>query len=399
MAHASRLATARPPGDGPKPRRGGDHRLRLLALVQRGPDQAPNQRFRHEQWAPYLERDHGILLHFAAYESPELTVLLDHPGRRARKLYLATRDLCRRWLRRHEAEAFDGVVILREAALVGGAIIERVIARRGIPIIYDFDDAVWLPRPEGARWSTMLARMPSKVPGICRIARAVTVGNEYLRAFAVRYNDRVHIVPTSIDLERFREFRPKPNASPFTIVWTGSSSTLKYLELLRPALQELGSRMPVRLRVICDRQPSPFPGVTVDFIPWSVDSEVRALEDSHVGVMPLPDTPWTRGKCACKALQYMATGRPAVVSPVGVNRQLIRHGENGLIATDHASWVTQLERLARDAALQRRLAAAGRRTIESGYSATVSARAFAAVVHRTIGAGTAELRGRAVAAG
>ena len=358
--------------------------LRLLAMVQRQLDHAPNQRFRHEQWAPHLERNHGISLTFAPFESPELSRMLETRGRRGRKLLLATRDFYRRWRRRYDVDAFDGVVVLREASMLGGSVIEDFVVRRGIPLIYDFDDPIWLSRPDGGHWVASLVRAPWKVPHICRIASAVTVGNEYLAAFARRHNANVNVVRTSIDLDRFRILPPRPASDPFTILWTGSKSTLQYLELVRPALETLGARMPLRLRVVCDVPPPQYGNVRLDYVKWSPSVEVSSLAAGDVGIMPLPDTATARGKCACKVLQYMAVGRPTVLSPVGFNRQLVRDGENGLFADTQENWISQIERLALDAGLRRRLAQSGRSTIETGYSSTLSANAFAVAARAVV---------------
>jgi glycosyltransferase involved in cell wall biosynthesis len=325
--------------------------------------------------------------------------MLETRGHRARKLMVAARDFWRRWSRRHEAERFDGVVVLREASMLGGSIIEDFIARRGIPLIYDFDDPIWLANPDGGGWSTLLLRTPWKIPHICRIADAITVGNEYLAAFARQHNPRVSIVRTSIDLDRFPMLAAEAATEPFTIVWTGSKSTLQYLDMVRPALEEIGSRRAVRLRVICDEAPPPYENVTLDFVRWSPAIEVSSLAAGHVGIMPLPDTPTARGKCACKALQDMAVGRPAVVSPVGFNTQLIRDEENGLLADGRAEWVAQLERMAVDPALRQRLAVAGRRTVENGYSSASSAQAFAEVARTAVGRMSANRSRRTIAVG
>jgi glycosyltransferase involved in cell wall biosynthesis len=130
--------------------------------------------------------------------------------------------------------------------------------------------------------------------------------------------------------------------------------------------------------------------VSLDFVKFSTSVEVRALAEGDVGIMPLPDTPTSRGKCGLKALQYMAVGRATVVSPVGINREIIRDGENGLWADTTEEWVAQLERLARDPVLRQRLADAGRRTIETGYTARHSANAFAAAVRSAVKSGTAD---------
>jgi glycosyltransferase involved in cell wall biosynthesis len=359
--------------------------LRLLALVQKRPGIAPHQRFRLEQWAPHLARAHGISVDFDAFESPELSAVLYRPGHVARKARLVLGDSLRRWRRRRLARGFDGVVVLREATMLGGAMVERAIARSGVPLFYDFDDAIWLPHTAGSNGVLALARAPWKVGAVCRLATSVTVGNTYLADYARRFNPSVDIVRTSIDVDRFDAAPPPPAEQPFTVVWTGSHSTLAHLETIRPALEAVGRAVPTRLRVICDVAPPPLEHVGLEFVPWRADREALDLAVGHVGVMPLPDTPSARGKCGCKALQYMAVARPAVVSPVGINREIVRDGENGLLATSLDEWTGQLLRLARDPALRAGLGDAGRRTVLDGFTASASAAAFARVVRGALG--------------
>ena len=358
--------------------------LRVLALVQWPTGLAPSQRFRLEQWAPRLEREHGIILRLAPFASPELVRAMGRRGRRARKLALIARDFARRWARRRETLGYDAVVVAREAAMIGGPLVERWVAARGIPLIYDFDDAVWLRRADGGRGFSWLLRMPAKTGEICRMASHVTAGSGLLAEYARRFTPHVTVLPTSIELARTPMLPPAREDHPFRVVWSGSRATLQYLALAAPALAELGRRVPTVLRVICDAPPPSFAHVQVEYIPWSPASEVEGMADTHVGIMPLPDTPTARGKCGLKALQYMAAGRAAVVSPVGVNRQIVRHGKNGLLADSAADWVTVLERLARDRGLRERLGAAGRRTVEHGYSAEATAAAFARVVRAVV---------------
>ena len=355
--------------------------IRLLALVLKAPDISPNQRFRHEQWAPHLARDHGIHLEFEPFESPALTELLYRDGYLLQKARLVFADALRRWRARYRALEFDGIVVLRQAMLVGGPWVERSLTRRRVPLFYDFDDAIWIWQPSARNGILNLASAPWKVGAICRLATVVTVGSAYLAAYARRHNPNVHIVRTSIDIDRYPEY-PDPGVDrPFTIVWTGSHSTLAHLETIRSPLERLAVRQPVTLRVVCDTPPPPFGRVDLEFVRWRAATEAQDLAPGHVGVMPLPDTPATRGKCGCKALQYMAIGRPVVVSPVGFNREIVQDGVSGLWANFHGDWEAQLARLADDPALRMRLGAAGRRTVLEGFTARASAAAFAAAVN------------------
>lgn len=353
---------------------------RLIALVQKAPGIAPNQRFRIEQWAPWLAREHGMEIELRPFESPALTEVLYQAGATARKARLAVADALRRWHGRRDLLEADAVVVVREASLVGGAWLERWLSRNRVPFVYDFDDAIWTVEPSASNGVMSLARMPWKVGPICSLASAITVGNDYLASFARARNPAVHIVRTSIDIDRFPAFPEPPDDGRFVIVWTGSHSTLAHLETLRPALERLGALRPVTLRVICDRSPEPFRNVVLDYVAWSAASEATDLAAGHVGIMPLPDTEFARGKCGCKALQYMAVGRPAVVSPVGINREIIRDGVNGFLAADDESWVARLLDLAGDPGLRRRLGDRGRETVLEGFTARRSASAFALAV-------------------
>lgn len=357
--------------------------IRLLTLVQKEPGRAPNQRFRHEQWAPWLREEHGIELVFSPFEDAALSDVIYSGGATGRKIRLVLAAARRRLALARHLPAVDGVVVLREAMLVGPPVVERSIVRAGLPLIYDFDDTIWKWAP-GANGLFALARMPWKVGSICRMATAVTVGNEFLADYARRFNPRTYLVPTSIAETSVTELPRAAEQGPFRIVWTGTLSTLQHLESIRPALEALGARRPVVLRVIADAAPAPFANVTLEFVKWTPANETTALGDAHVGIMPLPDTELTRGKCGLKALQYMAVRRAAVVSPVGVNRDIIEHERNGLWATTTDEWVAALTRLADDPALRDRLASAGRATIEAGFTARKAAAAFAAVVHRHV---------------
>lgn len=359
--------------------------LHLLALMLKAPGIAPNQRYRHEQWAPYLRQDHNIHLECEAFESAALTAVLYERGHAVLKARLILADALRRWKRRNRALMFDGVVVLRQAMLIGGAWLENWLVRRRVPLFYDFDDPVWMWNRSVANGLFNLASAPWKVGRICRIATAVTVGNDYLATYARRYNTNVHIVRTSIDADRFPRYPDPTTDRPFTVVWTGSHSTLPHLDTIRGTLERFAAKRPLCLRVICDVPPTPFHNVRLEFIPWRPETEAMELSPGHVGVMPLPDSPAARGKCGCKALQYMAIGRPAIVSPVGINREIIQDGVNGLWATTPDEWEAQFERLADDAELRTRLGDAGRRTVLSGFTARQSAAAFARVVRGKLG--------------
>jgi glycosyltransferase involved in cell wall biosynthesis len=360
--------------------------LRVCGLVPYPLDRAPSQRFRLEQWRPLLEAQ-GIRLDLVPFADEDLMSVLHKPGRPAAKALGSLSALWRRLGLLPGLRAYDAVVVHRAVCLWGPAVLERVIARLRAPLIFDFDDAIYMLHTTAAnrRWGWL--KFPGKTGTICRLSRHVVAGNEYLAAYARGYNTRVSIVPTSIDTDAYRPVAAPPRESRVVLGWTGSSTSQTHLEAFAPVLRSLASRREVTVRVCSDREPS-LPGVPrVQWQPWSADvgAEVAELARYDVGIMPVPDDAFSRGKCALKALQYMAMGVATVCSPVGANRDLIRHGANGLLATTPEEWLAALESLIDDPSLRRRLGQAGRQTVVDGYSARHCAELFSRVVRDAAG--------------
>ncbi len=364
----------------------GGSRKRILVLANKAPGIAPNQRYRSEQWAPRLKRDHGIELDLVPFESPELTDVLYARGHHARKAALVARDFIRRSQVILKARQYDAVLVVREAALIGPAIYERIVAWTGKPLVFDFDDAIWAPGPDINNGVFTHLHFFGKTSTICRIADLCTVGNEYLADYARKRNRNTVVVPTSIELDDYPIIAEPSSTEPFVVCWTGSASTLAHFEYAREALERLASEIPLAVKIICSHPPkTPIAGAEMRFVPWRAESEARDVGDCHVGIMPLPDNKFTRGKCGLKALQYMATGRPVVLSPVGVNTNIVRHGENGFLASSPDEYVDALLQLARSARLRSRMGAAGRKTVEESFSAEVAAAKFASAVRSVTG--------------
>lgn len=344
--------------------------MRLLAVVPSIYDRNPSQRYRIEQWEPLL-RARGVEVTYQPFEDAELNAVLYRQGHMGEKLRLVGKALARRLGDVRRARRFDAVYILREAALLGPPVFEWLIARAGVPFIFDFDDAVFERYVSPSNGYLSYLKFPGKTRTICRLAAHVTAGNEYLAAYARRVNPRVTVVPTTVDTSKYVP-APRPASEVPVIGWTGSYSTVQHLDTLRPALQRLAREERFRLRVI-GAPGYKVDGLDVEALTWRSETEVEDLRPLDVGVMPLPDDRWARGKCGMKALQYMGLGVATVASPVGVNSTIIREGENGLLASTEDEWVEKLRRLLRDPALRERLGRQGRRTVEEQYSAAVQA--------------------------
>jgi glycosyltransferase involved in cell wall biosynthesis len=362
-------------GVAPGPRR------RLLVLASKPRGLSPSQRFRLEQWAPYLAEEHSITLDFAPFESKELADILYKPGRYPAKAMLVLRDFIRRSRVLSDARPYDAVVIHREAALIGPAFYERLLAWTGKPLIFDFDDSIWSHAQQMRHGNFSRLHFFGKTRTICRLASAVSAGNAFLADYARHVNDNVSIVPTSIDLVNY-PVQPEPAAGrPFVVCWTGSTSTLAHFEFAREPLESLAQLIPLKVKVICNEPPQrPIAGADTCFVRWSQEREAEEIGDSHVGIMPLPDDEVTRGKCGLKALQCMATGRPVVVSDVGVNTEIIAHGVNGYLASTAQDFVDALLQLAKSPARRAAMGREARRTVEERYSAEAVAARFAEVV-------------------
>lgn len=288
----------------------------------------------------------------------------------------------RRWwsrLRLGSAVRDADVVILQRKLLPVWLL---YLLRRAAPrLVFDFDDAVFLRdsySPKGLHSAARLHRFMATV----ETADAVVAGNDYLAAEAGRWvarPGRVHVVPTCVEPARYAPARHQ--GAGFALVWVGSSSTLRGLEAVRPLLEEVGRGVPgARLKLVSDRFLRLDHLPVVD-CPWTESGEAAEIAAADVGVSWVPDDLWSRGKCGLKVLQYMAAGLPVVANPVGVQAEMVRHGETGFLARTPAEWVEALRRLASDPELRRRLGAAGRRRVEAEFSVEAGAARWLGLLH------------------
>lgn len=292
------------------------------------------------------------------------------------------RGAFRRWFQFAQAAEFD-TVILQRKLLPGWQIQE--LRRRARHLVFDFDDAVLYRDsydPRGPHCRKRAGRFARTV----RLADTVIAGNDFLADCALRAGarpERVRVIPTCVDTEQYTprastdEERDPPRLD---LVWIGSSSTLQGLEQQRPLWERLGREVPgIRLRLICDRFPS-FASIPVVEVPWNGATETDELAAGDVGVSWIPDDLWSRGKCGLKTLQYQAAGLPVIANPVGVHAEMVVPGVNGLLAATDDEWVESAKLLANDPDLCRRMGAAARSSVESGYSVAAWAEAFVASI-------------------
>lgn len=354
---AATVAASAPSGAQPAPH---SSRLSVLALT-RYPRQGASSRLRFLQFVPGLAEagidvtvspffDDAYLPALYAGCRPSVGQLLGCYARRIRAM-LDARHYDLVWI---EKEALPWLPLAGELSLMGPT-----------PVVVDFDDA-WFHRYQSHRTGVVRRVLGGKFEGLVKRSRAAIVGNEFLASWA-RAAGAPQIVqlPTVVDLSRYRPAVAGKNG-PLCIGWAGSpSSANDYLRPLAPILGEITRAGWGRVTIVGAERP--WPELEATLLPWSEDTEVYQLRDFDVGIMPLTDTVWSRGKCAYKLIQYMAVGLPVVASPVGMNREVVQNGVNGFLAETADEWMAALRQLADDPDLRRRMGEAGRCMVAERY--------------------------------
>jgi len=250
-----------------------------------------------------------------------------------------------------------------------------------VAYLVEYDDAIF--HRYDHHHNTWVRRFfAEKIPNLMRGARAVIAGNDYIAVRAeVAGARKIVQVPTAIDLSRY--FMEDRENSVFTVGWIGSPITASYLELIEPALRRLASTGPLKFVVIGAEAPQ-WPGVEAVSIPWTEASEVAQINSFDVGVMPLPDEPWERGKCGYKLIQYMACAKPVVASPVGANCVIVETGVEGFLATTPEDWFTSLEQLRDNKTMCINMGKRGREKVERDYCTAVTAPRLLAAIREAV---------------
>jgi glycosyltransferase involved in cell wall biosynthesis len=320
----------------------------------------------------------GFTYKIESFIGPSLWKILYKPGHHLQKIYGIGKGFINRFKMLFYLNKYDFVFIHREATPIGPPLFEWIITKLFRKrVIYDFDDAIWLSNTsEVNRWVAWI-KWHGKVAHICRWAHKVSVGNRYLFEYARQYNKSIVLNPTTVDTEALHNRAKLVTSSGKTIIgWTGTHSTLTYLRELLPILQNLEKKFRFEFCVIAD-QPPTWTLKSLRFIPWKKATEVEDLLQFDIGVMPLTNDRWAKGKCGFKALQYMALGIPPIVSPVGVNQEIVEQGSNGFLCSNPEDWEQALTILFLDAELRAQLGKNARKTVESKYSVLANAKNFA----------------------
>ena len=340
--------------------------MRVL-LLSRYARTGASSRLRSYQYLPYLTKL-GIDVTVAPlfdYEYLEKLYTGEFSFSNVVKAYL--RRI--RWLLR--SRGFDLIWLEKEALPWCPSWLELPLSRSRVPLVVDYDDALF-HRYDCHRAGAVRLILGNKIDALMRRAKVVLVGNDYLAQRAQQAGaQRIELLPTVVDTSRY-EVLPANTTEPVRIGWIGTPRTARYLEMLRPILGQLLAGRDVHI-VAVGARPEQLKGLPIEARRWSEESEAAELQAIDIGIMPLPDEPFERGKCGYKLVQYMACGKPVVASPVGVNAQIVQNGVNGFLAANLSQWEQHLGALCSDPDLRVRLGVAGRRLVERRYSLGVTA--------------------------
>lgn len=345
--------------------------MKILFLVPYPLKESPSQRFRFEQYFETL---------IQAGHSYQVQPFLDsynwqfffRSGLILAKSIAIIKGFFKRFVVLFVVNRYDWIFIHREATPIGPPIFEWILARiLRKRIIYDFDDAIWLTDRVQEPALLTIVKWRLKVKTICRLSYKVSCGNEYLRRYALHYNPNAIYNPTTIDgrkMSKAKQVKSHKTNDPIIIGWTGSHSTLKYLMPIESVLQKIENQFPqASILIIADQRPT-LQLSRITFVKWNAQTELTDLSKMDIGIMPLPDDEWTKGKCGFKALQYMAMEIPALVSPVGVNTSIVDHGVNGFYCSSDDEWIQYLSQLIRDKSLREQMGKKGKEKVINQFS-------------------------------
>ncbi len=339
---------------------------RVAAFVPNVLGVSPGQRIRIESWAQYL-RQSGWQVDFYPFEDARLHEILYQPGQRPNKAARMASCYMRQWRTVRRRPPCDLLFIYREAALIGPALLERLSARWGVPVVYDLDDPVFLPYSSPANGWLSRLKCSRKTHTLFRLSDHVIAINHRIGEYASRFNSHVSVLPNCVDVGHYRP-RPRPANAAARIVWIGSHSSMPNLATIADPLRRLQAGYPVTVRVVGVGRID-MPGVRLELRQWTARTEVAELQECDIGLVPLLDHPWNDWKFFLKTIQYMAVGLPVVARRMGSNKEVIQDGINGFLVDTHQEWYDRLRLLTEDGALRRRMGAAARATVEARYSA------------------------------
>jgi len=340
---------------------------KILFIGPHRPNRSPSQRFRMEQYFPYLKKA-GFEFDYSWFINEKDDAVFYSQGKWPGKLGLFLKAVRVRLNDVLKKNSYDFIFIQREAFMTGSVFFEKQLSRAKAKLIYDFDDAIWLDDTSLSNQRLKWLKRPGKIADIIHMADEVVAGNNFLAAYARQFNTNTHVIPTVIDTTVFvpieRKYKDK-----VSIGWSGSLTTKKHFEIIIPALERLKEKFSDKIELIHIGDANMIYGdLQIENIQWNFENEIADLSRIDIGLMPLPDDDWSKGKCGFKALLYMSLAIPPVVSAVGVNTEIVHDGLNGLLAHSLQDWVDKVSTLITSSDLRGKLGREARKTVEKKFS-------------------------------
>jgi glycosyltransferase involved in cell wall biosynthesis len=341
---------------------------KVLILCDHRPRRSPSQRYRFEQYLPYLESK-GYDFTWSYLLNAEDDKTFYSQGNSFQKAMILCKTIRIRQKDVARFKKFDIIFTQREASFIGTSYFEKKAFQSGAKVIFDFDDSIWLEdtSPGNKKWAWI--KKPAKFFQNLKFAHAVVAGNSYLANKATPYNQNTIVIPTTIDTN-IHVPRPELRGKEKVIIgWSGSISTIKHFESLLGVLVRIQDKYKEKVGFkIIGQTGYQNKLLDIESVPWTESSEVDELNTMDIGIMPLPDDQWTQGKCGLKGLSYMACEVATVMSNVGVNSEIIESGINGYLATSEIEWFDILSLLIEDKKLREELGKKGRESVLKHYS-------------------------------
>jgi len=341
---------------------------RILFVGIHRPFRSASQRFRFEMYMDYFQANGYQIEHLHLINENDDKIFYQ-PGHYFDKFKILIKSILKLW-KYSSKKDFDIVFVQREAFMLGTSFFEKRFAKHS-KLIFDFDDAIWKMNVSEGNKSLAFLKNPNKTAEIIQTADMVFAGNQFLANYALQFNSNVKVVPTTIDLEEYQKI-PCHKNDVIRIGWIGSPTTAPYLNLVIPVFEILKKKYneKVEFRIVGDAH-FKVENIDIHSVEWKKENEVQELSCFDIGIMPLTDDEWSKGKCGFKGLQYMAFEVPTVMSPVGVNTEIIQDGINGFLASDTNEWLEKLSILIENPELRKKLGKQGFNTVEKKYSKQV----------------------------
>ena len=341
---------------------------KILFIAAHRADRSPSQRYRFEQYFDYLGQ-YGFECHLSYLLNANDDRVFYSGGNLIQKFLITLKSARIRLRDVRRANGYDIIFVQREAFMTGTTYFEKQFSKSKAKLVFDFDDSIWLLDTSDANKIWQWMKSAEKTGRIISMSHLVFGGNAYLADYARKFNPNVKVIPTTIDTALFKRKQPLADKATICIGWSGSHTTIKHFEAALPYLREIKKKYGERVmfKVMGDAAYEN-KELGIQGIAWKAETEVEELSSFDIGIMPLPDDQWVKGKCGLKGLSYMSVEVPTIMTGVGVNTEIIQDGVNGFIANTREEWVNKTSLLIDSFELRRTLGRKGRETVEKNYS-------------------------------